>query len=111
MLHKGKEVYAWKGHRETVFTRAGSILYIAHFHPRSDGCEVQAVELKTGKQLWSSVLSGSPPVEHFGYENRVTIDTDGKVLILHGNESYTRYIEFVDMQTGKTLGHKEFLNW
>ncbi|HEV3444887.1 MAG TPA: hypothetical protein VG099_09605 [Gemmataceae bacterium] len=42
------------------------------------------------------------------FSNRVTIETDGKVLTVHGHESFGDYLEFVDVESGKTLGHREF---
>jgi hypothetical protein len=40
----------------------------------------------------------------------VTIETDGKVVTVRGEEAYARYLEFVDCRTGRTLGHKEYKN-
>jgi hypothetical protein len=105
------EVCSFRGHWGTVFTRAGDTLFRAEFYPIATGCVVVAVDLKSGKDLWRSRLKGSSCPGHSMYRNEVVIETDGKVVIVHGNESYSRYIEFVDMATGKTLGHREFKNW
>jgi outer membrane protein assembly factor BamB len=104
----GKEVYAVKGHWETVFARWQNTLDIAEFNPIATGCAVRAVDLTTGEQLWRSHLKGSSCREHSKYRNQVTIETDGKVLVIRGNESYSRYLEYVDLKTGKTLGHHEY---
>jgi hypothetical protein len=105
---KERELYAFKGHWETVFTRWQDSLYVAEFNPIATGCSVKAVDLKTGKQLWRSHLKGSSCPAHSEYRNQVTIGTDGKIITVRGNESWSRYIEFLDIRTGKTLGHHEY---
>src|SRR5438128_700870 len=46
-------IYSYKEASEaTVFTRWKDILYIAEYCPIATGCEVVAIDLKTGKQLW-----------------------------------------------------------
>src|SRR5262249_49181415 len=46
------------GHLGIVFARAKDALYIAEYSPIGTGCEVVALDLKTGKQLWKSRLKG-----------------------------------------------------
>lgn len=104
----GKEPFAFEGHKGTSFVVAGTTLYYAKYSRVSTGCAVVAVDLGTGKQLWQARLKGIGPVSHFGYDNAVALDLDDAAARVIGNESKGRYIEFVDRQTGKTLGHKKF---
>jgi len=92
----------------TVFTRWKDILYIAEYYPISSGCEVVAVDLKSGKQLWKTELQGLGPVDHSKYYNLVNIETDGRIIIISGNEASGRYVEHLDSKTGKFLGNKQF---
>jgi hypothetical protein len=105
----GKEVYSFKANDETVFTRRGDVLYIADFSPRTTGCSVVAFDFKAKKELWKTKLKGIRVRLHSEYENQVTIEmtTSGAILV-NGKESFGRYIEYVDMKSGKTVGHKVF---
>jgi len=107
-VQDGKEVYSFKAHKGTVFSRRGDILYIAEFIPATTGCSVVAYDFKAKKELWKSRLQGSKPLSHSVYHNAVTIENDGKALIIRGNESLQRYVEYVDMETGKTLAYKNY---
>jgi hypothetical protein len=96
-----------KGHESIVFTRWNDTLFIAEYSPIATGCEVVALDLKTGKQLWKSRLQGIGPTGHSKYLNRVNIETDGKRIIVNGNEVHGRYVEHLDINTGKTLANKK----
>jgi hypothetical protein len=104
----GREVYAWQGHKETVFTRWQDTLFVAHHGPFVTGCSVLALDLKTGERLWKAPLRGVRVTHHSKYRNQVTIETDGKVVTVRGMESYGRYLEFIDCDTGRTVGHKRY---
>jgi outer membrane protein assembly factor BamB len=91
----------------TVFTRWKYILYVAEYSPIATGCEVVAVNLKTGEQHWRTKLQGIGPTGHSKYQNRVNIETDGKVIVVTGNEANGKYIEHIDAQNGKTLSNKQ----
>jgi hypothetical protein len=102
-------VYSYKEASEsTVFTRSKDTLYIAEYCPIATGCEVVAIDLKSGKQLWRTRLQGIGPTSHSKYLNLVNIETDGQIVILAGNEAHGRYIEHLDIQTGKRLANKKF---
>jgi hypothetical protein len=104
-----KVIYSLKeGHESTVFTRWNGILYIAEYCPSATGCEVVAVDLKTGQQLCKSRLQGIGPTGHREYLNLVNIETDGERIIVTGNEVAGRYVEHLDIQSGKTLANKKF---
>jgi hypothetical protein len=103
-----KVVYSiQKGHQAIVFTRWKDTLYIAEYSPIASGCEVVALDLKTGKQLWKTRLQGIGEVAHSKYSNFVNIETDGRRVIISGNEAHGRYIEHLDRQTGKTIANKK----
>jgi hypothetical protein len=105
----GKEVYSFMAHDESVFTRRGDVLYLAEFSPIATGCSVVAYDFKAKKELWKTHLKGIGPVDHEKYRNEVTITTAGDdAIFVTGKESSGRYIEYVDMKSGKTVGHKVF---
>lgn len=90
----------------TVFTRWKDTLFIASYCPIMTGCEVLAVNLKTGKELWKSSLEGIGGPAHSKYLNLVNIETDGQRITVFGNEVHGRYVEQLDIKTGKTLVNK-----
>ena len=92
-------------HPSTVLTRSKDMLYIADFSYGASGCSVIALDLKSGKQLWKSRLKAIGPTNHKEYVNLVNIETDGKQVIVNGNEAYARYVEVLDIKTGKTLAN------
>lgn len=108
LLTDRKEVFRFRGYPDTVFARSGDVLYVAEFNPATSGCTVVATDLKSGKQLWRSNLKGIGPVDHSRYRNHVTIDAEGEVLVVRGHETLGRYIEYIDMKSGKTVGHKKY---
>src|ERR1017187_10791829 len=67
LLDDGKELIAWDGHYRSVFFLNGDVLVYAAFHPSSTGCAVVAYDLKNGKQLWKTALTGLGPIRHFRY--------------------------------------------
>src|SRR5579859_2019854 len=96
-----------KGHQRIVFTRLKDTLFIAEYCPIATGCEVVALDLNTGSKLWSSLLQGIGPTGHSEYLNRVNIETDGKRIVVNGNEAHGRYIEILSPRTGTTLVNKK----
>jgi hypothetical protein len=93
------------GHPWTVFTRWKDMLYIADFQHYAQGFEVLAADLNSGKELWHSRLQGLEPIEHSKYYNFINIETDGKRITVFGNEAHGRYIEQLDINTGKPLAN------
>ncbi len=96
------------GLKANVFTRWKGTLFLAKYCPISTGCEVVAIEIATGKELWKSSLEGIGPTGHSKYRNRVNIETDGKKIIVYGNESNGKYVEHLDINSGKMLLNKKF---
>jgi hypothetical protein len=104
----GKEVYSFQAHRGTVFTWDGKVLYVAEFHPRMPGCSVAAYDITEKKQLWKTRLQSRYKGFHSAYTNAVTIENDREALLIRGNEAMYRYIEYLDMKTGKTIAQREY---
>ena len=104
----GEKRFTLAAHEHTVFRIVGDTLVFAHFSPVSNGAELIAFDLKTGKQLWDTKLRGIGLVMHFSYRNRVNMEISNGTVTVFGNESFGKYVEIVDMKTGKTIGHKKF---
>jgi hypothetical protein len=109
----GKMVYSYKDASiGTVFTRSKDILYVAEHSPIATGCEVVAINLNTGEQVWRTRLKGLGHIIHEEYSNEVNIGTDGNQLIVWGKEHDGRYIEHLDVQSGKTTSNQQqFETW
>jgi hypothetical protein len=108
ILPGGDQAVTFEGHTGTPFVVQGLTVYYADYHQLSTGCAVVAMDLKTGKQVWRKALKGLGPITHRKYFNAVAMDLDDGALRVVGKESQGRYIEFVDRETGQTLGHKVF---
>lgn len=106
ILNGNKVVCTFAAH--AVFACSGDQLFLADYRPSSSGCGVIAIDLKTWKQLWKVTLQGLGPIEHSGYRTRINMETDGKTVTIWGNESLGRYVEMVDVKSGKIVGHKIF---
>ncbi len=108
IVKDGKVVHFFEGHKGTVFAVRDGVLYYAEFGPVSSGCEVVAFDLKAQRQLWKARLRGLGGVSHTYYRNAVLLDLDERAVCVRGNECLGRYIEYVDLRTGKTVGHKVY---
>jgi hypothetical protein len=104
----GAVIHSFGGHWRTVFAVRDDVLYYADFGPISSGCAVVAYDLKAKKQLWKARLKGLGPIGHSRYSNAVNLDLEKQAVCVRGKESAGRYIEFVDLRTGKTVGHKVY---
>jgi hypothetical protein len=104
----GSVAHSFGGHTRTVFAVRDDVLYYADFGPITSGCAVVAYDLKAKKQLWKAKLKGLGPIGHSRYQNAVNLDLDTQAVCVRGNESAGRYIEYVDLKTGKTVGHKVY---
>jgi hypothetical protein len=109
VLDKGQEVCSFSAHDETVFTQLGDVVFVADFSPMATGCTIVAYDLKARRQLWQCPLKGNPPQAHSEYRHQVNITVDDDAVLVYGNESNGRYIEYVDAKTGITVGHKKLL--
>jgi hypothetical protein len=107
ILDGNAEVYAFRGHSETVFTQLGDVIYVAELRPIRTGCSVVAFDLKARRELWKCHLNGNPPNAHSMYRHQVNITHEDGVVVVYGKESNGRYIEYVDARSGKIVGHKK----
>ena len=106
---ENKELLAWETHNTTPFAQRDGILYYAKFGTASNGCAVVAFDLSAKKEMWRTRLKGIGRVNHFGYSNSVRLEVlDDDTLRVFGKESFGRYVEIVNRETGKTVGHKVF---
>lgn len=101
-------LHTFSAYPEVVFILYDYVLYIAYPRQGSTGCSVVAYDLRAKKQLWETRLQSVSRRPHSFYRNRVTMTRYGNALVITGNETLLRYIEFVDMKTGKTLAQREF---
>ncbi|HUT12403.1 MAG TPA: hypothetical protein VMY42_18030 [Thermoguttaceae bacterium] len=108
IIKDDRPAYQWKGHELSVFRIQGDRLYFAAFDHDGSGGNIVAVDLNQGDELWRSPLKALGDIEHSAYLNRMTIDANDEVVSIYGNESMGRYVEFKDVRTGKTVGHKQF---
>ena len=109
LIARGKPVYSWRGHKRSVFVVRGSELVYADYNPSAAGCRLVAVDLRTARVLWKSNLEGVDRLSVFGSENYVAMSRyDCKTVAVWGWETDGRYLELVDLKTGKTVGHKVF---
>jgi hypothetical protein len=106
VTREGHTIYSWEGHEYSVFVPARDVLYYADFKPGTTGCAVIAYDLKGGKLLWKTRLWGVPVSSHSQYRNRINLEIDDRHLTVYGNESFGRYIELLDLRSGKTVGHR-----
>jgi outer membrane protein assembly factor BamB len=104
----GKTLYSVEGHRNSVFRVLGNVLYYPQFHPSASGATLVAVDLTTGKEIWKTHLEGIGAVRHFKYSNLINMEISNETVTVFGNESFGRYVEIVQLSTGKTVGHKVF---
>ncbi|HJZ60469.1 MAG TPA: DUF6265 family protein [Gemmataceae bacterium] len=103
---EGKAAYEFKGHAATPFVITGDRLIYSNHFPGASGAEVVAIDLTTGREVWRTQLQGLGPIEHSAYRNDVALRlADGGVFV-YGQESMGGYIEVLDPQTGKTVGHR-----
>jgi hypothetical protein len=67
---------------------------------------VIAIDLSSGKQLWSKELQGLPPVNYPAYLNLMNLDADKFTVTITGHETAGDYIEVLDAATGKQIRHE-----
>jgi hypothetical protein len=104
----GKDALTLKGHYATAFVGKGTILYYTEHDVATTGCALVAFDLAKGKELWKTKLMALGPIAHFGYRNHVALEVVGDAAKVLGNETAGQYVEFVNLKTGKTVGHRIF---
>jgi hypothetical protein len=106
LTREGRAIHSWEGDPYSVFVLAHDVLYRADFLPTRTGCAVIAYDLKGGRPLWKTDLWGVPVSTHSQYRNRINLEIDDRHMVVYGNESFGRYIELLDLKTGKTVGQR-----
>jgi hypothetical protein len=106
------------GHDQSAFVTFENMLYFADYPPDSEGCNITAYDLATGKQLWKTALHQPRPMAHSGYRNLVAMrlsgageikgGRDGDAIIVTGRESFCDYVEVLDRETGTSLAVKAY---
>jgi hypothetical protein len=103
------ERYSFTGDVGAVFFERDGVLYHTVYRSGSSGCTIVAFDLKKKQQLWKTDLRGIGAVEHSKYSNVVRMDPHfAGMLVVYGHEAFGRYVEIIDRETGKTVGHKVF---
>ena len=83
----------------------GSRLYVAHHSHIASGARVYALNAETGALVWQADVHGLGPVDHSKYRNRVQLGADAEALFVYGHEAQGRYVEALDLETGKMLSN------
>jgi hypothetical protein len=99
---------SWEADPTGAFVDVGhnTIVYAA-YSDHSAGCRLVAFDLSARKELWRNWLRAAGIVEHSKYSNQVILRrTHPRYLTVLGKESAARYIEIVDIKTGKTVAHR-----
>jgi hypothetical protein len=96
-------IYRWKATANTPLAIMDDTLYYVAHSEIASGARVVAVELRSGKQRWSTQLKGLGPIAHSQYRNQVWFAIEGGVIEVRSLEAGGKYIELVDLKTGKML--------
>jgi hypothetical protein len=104
----GDSDYTIIGHDGTVFVERKNVVYYADFSQWSSGCSVVAYDLKAKKRLWKADLKGLGPINHTRYHNAVILELKDDALHILGNESAGKYVEYLELKSGKMVGHRIF---
>jgi hypothetical protein len=91
-----------------VFEIRHDHLYYADFKEGTSGGEIVAIDLKSGRDLWRSRLDALGAIPHSMYSNRMNLLCTDTVVAVFGDEGGGRYLEFKDIDTGKTVGHRVY---
>jgi hypothetical protein len=105
---KEKVLLKFKAHDRTVFEIFGHTLVYADFNAAASGCVLVGVDLANGKEKWRTPLKGIGPIDHSRYSNHVALTRHVGVVQVSGWESAGKYYEYIDLETGKSLGHRLF---
>lgn len=97
----------WEDHPRAEFAVVGDRLYRLLWSPGSIGCRMLAVDLADGKERWRVTLRGRDQlVPHSGWSNRVMLTLRDGVAWITGEDGGVKYLEVVDLGTGRTLAHR-----
>jgi hypothetical protein len=105
-LKNGELAAEFESKPSSVFVSAGDVVYFAEFSALRTGCTIIATDLKSRTLLWKCRLRGIGPTTHSAYYNLVLVQLQDDLLIVYGNEANGRYIEAVDVKSGKTIANR-----
>lgn len=105
---RGKTVLRQAAHPKSAFVVVEDTLYWADFSPTASGCQLQSYSLETGKQQWSTKLTGLGPISHSQYLNAVRVEAREDTIWVWSHESSGDYLEVVAQSSGKTLANRVF---
>lgn len=97
-----------KPHDESpILILPGHLLVFTIHDSISTGCTLVAFDLAKGRLHWQTPLRGIGPVSHSKYRNRLNLRAGpGKAVTVYGWEAFGRYVEVVDLASGKTVAHR-----
>jgi len=101
-----------KAYPGTSFVLGDKVLIYAAYHPMSSGCSLVAYDLEKKAERWKTHLQGLGPIAHSKYHNAVHLEMLGALastgyICVFGQESAGRYIEVVDLKTGKSIYNRK----
>jgi len=110
VLGKDGPIHSWNGGVESVFQVTDDVLYYIDYSSSTSGGTFVVVDLKTGKEVWTSPLQAIGPVGHSKYFNAITFEINfpEALITVHGQESFGNYIECKDLATGRTIAHRVY---
>jgi outer membrane protein assembly factor BamB len=80
----------------------GNILVLALYHSISTGSDLLALDINTGKLLWHANVE-QVNASHSEYYNTVNLYAYKDKVLMEGIESYGKYLQVFDINTGATL--------
>jgi outer membrane protein assembly factor BamB len=88
----------------------GNILAVAYYCRISTGSKLMALDINTGKLLWTAEVI-QLMIPHSKYYNSVTLDRHGEKLLMAGYESGGTYFQVFDINNGKRLFEDTDKTW
>ena len=96
------------GTHGTPFLIKDNVLYYPIVPGGTTGCTIVALDLDAKKELWRTALEAMGFIDHSKYTNfGVSLRFEQEALRIDGRETAGRYIEFLDLRTGKTLANRQ----
>jgi outer membrane protein assembly factor BamB len=81
-------------------------LFAALYDGGAPGCQVIALDARTGKLRWTTTLLGIGRMAHSKYSNQVQLELRDGRLVIYGKESAGRYIEVLSADDGHTVNNR-----
>lgn len=85
----------------------GDAIFVSHHSAIASGCTVISLDARSGKERWRTALLGLGPVDHSKYSNLVRLEVIGGQLVAFGLESQGRYVETLDLTSGKRVHNRQ----